>query len=239
MVKVSEAWDRIRSNVLRVQTELERLRGPDWRSGLTLVAVTKTVGPDEVRALAAAGVSDFGENRPQELVRKVQELPELSARWHMIGHLQTNKVKATLAHAGLIHSVDSLKLALEIDKQARAQGRTVQVLVEVNVSGEASKGGFAPPDVARLADELSQRDGQQPLAIEVAGLMTMAPLTGDETVQRSTFRGLARLRDELAARAGRFWRPVHLSMGMSNDYRIAVEEGATMIRVGSALFADR
>ena len=229
--------DIIRSNVDALHAELERLRGPDWRSGLTLVAVSKTVGPDEVRAAAEAGVTDFGENRPQELVRKVQALPDLTVRWHMIGHLQTNKVKATLAHAGLIHSVDSLKLALEIDRQARALGRTVPVLLEVNVAGEATKGGFAPPDVAPFLDELAQRDGQQSLSIEVVGLMTMAPFTDDEAVQRGAFRGLAKLRDALAGRAGGFFRPEHLSMGMSNDYRVAVEEGATMIRVGSALFA--
>ena len=230
--------DRIRANVSQLFDELVHLRGPGWRDGLTVVAVSKTVGVDEVRAAAAAGLTDFGENRVQELIRKVEALPDLPVRWHMIGHLQTNKAKPAVAHAGIIHSVDSLKLALEVD--ARARGRApYPVLLEVNVAGEDSKGGLAPAEVEPLLDELARRDGEQPLAIEVAGLMTMAPYTEDEGVLRRTFRGLAELRARVAARASRWLKPVQLSMGMSNDYRIAIEEGATMVRIGTRLFGGR
>lgn len=229
--------DRIRTSVAGLFTELEGLRGASWRDGLTVVAVSKTVGPAEVRAAAAAGLTDFGENRVQELVRKVSDLSGLGVRWHLIGHLQTNKVKAAVAHAAMIHSVDSLSLALQADARARGRAQPYPVLLEVNVSGEASKGGFAPRELGPFLDELARRDAAEPLAIEVAGLMTMAPLTADDAPLRSTFRVLRQLREELAWRSERFLRPVHLSMGMSNDYRIAVEEGATMIRIGTRIFA--
>lgn len=231
--------DRIRSSVAGLFTELEGLRGPAWRDGLTVVAVTKTVGPDEVRVAASAGLTDFGENRVQELVRKVALLSDLEARWHLIGHLQTNKVKTAVAHAGMIHSVDSLRLALEADTRARGRPAPYPVLLEVNISGEASKGGFAPREVGPFVDELARRDAAEPLAIEVVGLMTMAPHTSDEAVLRGTFGGLRQLREELARRGERFLRPVNLSMGMSNDYRIAVEEGATMLRIGTRIFETR
>ena len=231
--------DGLRTRIAGLFDELAALRGPHWREGLTVVAVSKTVGSAAVRVAASAGVTDFGENRVQELVKKGTELGDLAVRWHLIGHLQTNKVKAALDFAGIIHSVDSLKVALEIDARARSAGRAERfpVLLEVNVSGEASKGGFAPRDVGPAIDELARRDEGEPLAIEVAGLMTMAPFTDEEAVLRGTFRGLRELRDALAARGERFVRAVHLSMGMSNDYRIAVEEGATLIRVGTRLFA--
>lgn len=229
--------DGIRNRAAELVAELEQLRGSRWQDGLTVVAVSKTVGPDEVRAAASAGLTDFGENRVQELVRKGALLGDLGLRWHLIGHLQTNKVKAALAYAGMIHSVDSLRLALEIGARTRGRPAKFPVLLEVNVSGEASKGGFAPRDVGPLLDELARRDAEEPLSIEVAGLMTMAPYTDDEAVLRKCFRGLRALRDEVAARGERFVRAVHLSMGMSNDYRIAVEEGATLIRVGTRLFA--
>lgn len=229
--------DRIRNSVAGLFTELEGLRGPSWREGITVVAVSKTVGPEEVRVAASAGLTDFGENRVQELVRKVSDLSGLGVRWHLIGHLQTNKAKAAVAHAGMIHSVDSLRLALEVDARARGRPAPYPVMLEVNVSGEASKGGFSPGEIGSFLDELARRDAAKPLAIEVAGLMTMAPYTADEAVQRSTFRGLRQLREGLARRSERFLRPAHLSMGMSNDYRIAVEEGATMLRIGTRIFA--
>lgn len=231
--------DGIRTRVAGLFDELAALRGSGWREGLTVVAVSKTVGPEAVRVAAAAGIRDFGENRVQELIRKGSALAGLDVRWHLIGHLQTNKVKAALGYAAMIHSVDSLRLALEVDSRARGRAEKLPVLLEVNVSGEASKGGFAPRDVGPFLEELGRRDEVEPLAIEVAGLMTMAPYTDDEAVLRGTFRGLRQLRDEVAGRNERFVRPVHLSMGMSNDYRIAVEEGATLIRVGTRLFDAR
>jgi pyridoxal phosphate enzyme (YggS family) len=230
---------RIRERVERLHSELSALAGTDWRSRITVVAVTKTAVPGDVEAASAAGLAHFGENRVQELARKVRALRQLPASWHMVGHLQTNKVKPALELATLIHSVDSVRLALEIDRAAARLGRTVPVLLQVNVAGETTKGGFSPADVGPALDHLAGCARERPLAISIAGLMTMAPYTSDEGAVRRVFRELARLRDRLAARGDPFCNPGHLSMGMSGDYRIAVQEGSTMLRIGTLLFGER
>lgn len=201
-----------------------------------MVAVTKTVGPEEVRAAAACGVTDFGENRVQELQRKIEALPDLSAKWHMIGHLQTNKVSQAVHHASMIHSVDSERVGLEIERHARQARRRYPLLLEVNVSGEASKGGFSPDQVVRFVDDLARKDSVEPLSIVIEGLMTMAPFTDDEAVIRSVFRELRQIKESQAKRQERFLDLKHLSMGMTNDYRIALEEGSTMLRLGTRIF---
>jgi pyridoxal phosphate enzyme (YggS family) len=198
---------------------------------VTLVAVTKTVGSVTAKALVEAGALDHGENRAQELERKAEALRDLPIRWHMIGHLQRNKVRAVLPIAQMIHSVDSLRLAQEIADQATKQGRKARVLIEVNVSGEASKFGLPPGEVAPLLKATASMEN-----VIVAGLMTMPPITADAETSRPHFRRLRELRDSLAA-----LRPPNapldqLSMGMSQDYAVAVEEGATLVRVGTALF---
>jgi hypothetical protein len=186
-----------------------------------------------VREAFAAGVRRFGENRAQELARKLEALGDLPAEWHFIGQLQTNKVRAVAPACALIHSVDRTDLARRIDERASEQAPQ-SVLVQVNTSGEASKSGVDPDATATLLDDLAQLRG-----IRVDGLMTIGPLTDDPHAIRAAFR---RLREQLerARTAGRPRAPLrHLSMGMSSDFAIAIEEGATLLRIGSALFGPR
>ncbi len=196
-----------------------------------LVAVTKYVGPKEIRALVAAGCTDLGESRPQQLWDRAAELRDLPIRWHFIGHMQRNKVEPTLPLVAVIHSVDSFRLAETIDIASGKLDRIVPVLLEVNVSREPAKHGFAPEEIEPLLPKLFG------LAhIEIRGLMCMAGLEGGGEEARREFAGLRTLRDRLQAACPTTVRLDELSMGMSGDYEIAIEEGATMVRVGSALF---
>lgn len=195
---------------------------------ITIVAVTKTVGIEDIRQAVAAGITDFGENRVQEFLGKYGLFPDV--RWHFIGSLQTNKVKDVVGRAYLIHSVDSEKLLEEIERRAAQAGVVQPVLLQVNVSGEASKHGLEPEAVAETLIEASRMEH-----VEVRGLMTMAPLARAEEV-RWVFRELKEVRDSLREMPLNGVELDELSMGMSNDYRIAVEEGSTIIRVGRALF---
>ncbi len=201
------------------------------RDEVRLVAVTKTVSAEVAALLPGLGVVDLGESRPQELWRKVEVLPPGSVRWHLIGHLQRNKVERTLPLVHLIHSVDSLRLLDALEQEAAKRQLTVPVLLEVNASGEANKHGFTPEEVPSLAPRLAA-----PGRVHVVGLMTMAALDEAPEKARPTFAELRRLRDRLRAELGEGHALEHLSMGMSNDYEVAVEEGATLVRVGSALF---
>lgn len=200
-------------------------RSPD---DVTVVAVTKTVGIVEIQAAIAAGITDFGENRAQEFLGKFGLFP--LARWHFIGTLQTNKVKDVVGKAWLIHSVDSGHLLRAIDRRAAEVGAIQPVLLQVNVSGEGSKHGFAPDDVADALAIASKMDN-----VEVRGLMTMAPFGRPEDA-RPVFRELKHLSDSLSALRLNGVELVELSMGMTNDFRVAVEEGATIVRVGRAIF---
>lgn len=195
---------------------------------ITIVAVTKHVGVPEVRAALAAGCVDFGENRVQEFEGKYGLFPD--ARWHFIGTLQSNKVRGVVGKAHLIHSVDSLKLLHTIARHAAEIDVTQPVLLEVNVSGEGSKHGFEPADVREALIDAS-RVGN----IQVNGLMTMAPF-GRAEDSRWVFRELRELRDSLCAMPLNGVDLTELSMGMTNDFRVAIEEGATIVRVGRAIF---
>ncbi len=198
-----------------------------WR----LVAVTKTVSPETAAALAAIGVRDLGENRVNELTSKLRALGGLDVRWHMIGHLQRNKVKKVVGHVDFIHSVDSERLAAEIERVAAPLEVVQKVLLEVNVSGEGSKYGIAPEEAQRLAESLASMK-----YVALRGLMTMAPIVDDAEKTRPLFAALRDL-GLMMAQAGLFGRSdFELSMGMTQDFEVAIEEGATMIRVGSALF---
>lgn len=197
-------------------------------SDVRIVAVTKTHGIDVVRQACEVGVNDFGENRVQEFLGKYGLFP--TARWHFIGSLQTNKVKDVIGKACLIHSVDSLRLLAEIDRRAQAAGLVQPVLLEVNVSGEEAKHGFHSADVREALIEASHLPG-----VAVQGLMTMAPLGRPEDA-RWVFRELRELRDSLRGMPLNGVELSELSMGMTNDFRVAVEEGATIIRVGGAIF---
>lgn len=197
-------------------------------SDVTIVAVTKTVGIAEVRAALTAGLEDFGENRVQEFLGKYGLFPD--AHWHFIGTLQTNKVKDVVGRAWLIHSVDSLHLLTEISRRAEKAGVVQPVLLQVNVSGEESKHGF---DCCDVREALIEASGMG--SVEVHGLMTMAPFGRPEDA-RWVFRELRELRDSLREMPLNGVELTELSMGMSNDFRVAVEEGATIVRVGGAIF---
>jgi len=201
-----------------------------WTHPVMIVAVTKTHGPEAVRAAAAAGLRAVGENRVQEALAKMAAVPDVPVEWHLIGSLQRNKVRQVIGRFALVHSVDRLELAEEFARRLPAGGRQ-RVLVEVNCSGEAQKAGVDPAALPALLDTVTRLDG-----LVVEGLMTMAPLTDDVAVQRAAFQRLRSLRDEAERRGARL---PQLSMGMSGDYRVAVEEGATMVRLGTILFGER
>jgi len=214
----------VRDTVARSQAARE------WVHPVRIVAVTKTHGVEAVRAAVAAGLSDVGENRVQEALQKQQALSGLSVEWHLIGTLQRNKARNAVGRFGVIHSVDRLDLAAELDRRSTDSNRQ-RVLVQVNCSAEPQKGGVSPESLPALLDQL-----QALQRLEVQGLMTMSALTEDQAEQRRSFRLLRELR-EAAERSGH--RLPELSMGMSGDYATAVEEGATMIRLGTVLFGAR
>lgn len=218
-----------------VRARLDRAAERSGRSGsaVTLVAVTKTHPLEAVEAARAAGLTDLGENRVQELEEKVEAAGRDAVRWHLIGSLQRNKAKRAVRLFDLMHSLDSVRLAEKLSEEAAAAGLEVRALVQVNVSGEGSKSGFGAEE---LVDALGVMSALPSLRIE--GLMTMAPLTEEEGILRSTFAATRRLQEE-AARQLPAYRGTHLSMGMTNDYEIAVEEGSTMVRLGTALFGER
>jgi pyridoxal phosphate enzyme (YggS family) len=201
---------------------------------VTLVAVTKTVAAEQIRDAYDAGVRVFGENRVQEGAAKITQLDGMpGASWHLIGHLQSNKVKPAIEAFAMIESVDSLRLAQRIDQQAETMVAPVAVLLEVNISGEQAKGGFSPGGLLEALPQLLQLPH-----LAIRGLMTVAPLVRDPEEVRPIFRALRLLRDELRDRH-QLTGFGELSMGMSNDYRVAIQEGATMVRVGRALFGER
>jgi pyridoxal phosphate enzyme (YggS family) len=199
-----------------------------------LIAVTKYAEQDEIRALVAAGCTELGESRPQQLWERAVEVNDRSVSWHMIGHLQRNKVERTLPLVTMIHSVDSVRLAETVDSAAGAIGRLMPVLLEVNVSGEAAKHGFATDEIEALLPQLLELK-----QIEIRGLMCIAGLEGGDEEARRDFAALRTLRDRLQAKCPANVRLDELSMGMSGDFEIAIEEGATMVRIGSALFETR
>lgn len=229
----------VAANLRRVRERLaaaaERVgRGPEE---ITLIAVSKTRGAEEVAAAAAAGARDFGENYVQELVAKAQALagrPEAAPRWHFIGHLQRNKAKHLAGLCTLIHSVDSPRLAAEIAHRAAPAGGRQPILLQVDLGGEATKSGCPEPDLPALVEAVMGLQG-----LDWQGLMTITPLTEDPEEARPYYRRLAALRQELLDRGLPPANLRHLSMGMSNDYEVAITEGATLVRVGTAIFGPR
>ncbi len=197
-----------------------------------LLAVSKTFPSEDIRQALAAGQHAFGENKIQEAVAKIDELDGETIDWHFIGHLQKNKVKYIPGRFALLHSVDSIALAEQLDLESKKQGSVTRVLIQVNVSGESSKSGIAPDALHPL---LEQAQGFTGLIVE--GLMTIPPYEQDPEQSRRWFCALRELRDEANASLG--LNLTHLSMGMSHDFEVAIEEGATWIRVGTALFGGR
>jgi pyridoxal phosphate enzyme (YggS family) len=233
---MDEGW--LREQLALVMDRIERARLRAGRSeSIELVAVTKGHPASTVRAASAVGLGRCGENRVDELERKVGEVGRDAVEWHLIGHLQRNKARRALPLFDLIHSIDSPRLAQELSKEGVRQGLTVRGLIQVNVSGEVSKGGFnALSDPGPVIDQVAAVSALP--ALDVLGLMTMAPLTDDESVLRRTFGRARELFDRCGREIGGF-RARHLSMGMTNDFEVAVEEGSTMLRLGTILFGER
>jgi PLP dependent protein len=200
-----------------------------WGHPVTIVAVTKSHGPEAVRAAVAAGLSIVGENRVQEALAKQDQLSDVPVEWHLIGTLQRNKARHAVGRFALIHSVDRLDLARELDRRV-PEGQRQPVLVQVNCSNEPQKGGVEPESLGTLLGGLRELG-----RLDLRGLMTMAAFTDNVSEQRRAFRLLRSLRDAQAAGHGL----PELSMGMSADYAVAVEEGATLIRLGTVLFGER
>jgi len=200
-------------------------------SSVQLIAVSKTYGAEMIRDAVDCGLTVFGESKVQEAKAKIPLCPSMLT-WHMIGHLQRNKVGLAVELFDRIHSVDSLRLLETVDRASSEVGKTMPVLLEVNVSGEASKFGLAPEDVPAV---LTAATGLNHL--NVAGLMTMPPATDDAEKARAHFRKLRELRDQWRAESG--FALEELSMGMSHDFEVAIEEGATWVRVGTAIFGER
>ncbi|HEY7347108.1 MAG TPA: YggS family pyridoxal phosphate-dependent enzyme [Ktedonobacterales bacterium] len=223
--------ERIRE--VRLQVAQAATRSGRSADDVTIIAVTKTVPVERIALAYEVGLKVFGENRVQEARAKIRELQYPLIRWHLIGHLQTNKVARAVELFDLIQSVDSLHLAEALERGAAARERMVSVLLQVNVSGEASKEGISPTELPLLAAEALLLPH-----LRVLGLMTIAPYTTQPEEARPVFRRLRELRDDLRERFPRgSWDA--LSMGMSNDFLVAIEEGATMVRVGRALFGER
>jgi pyridoxal phosphate enzyme (YggS family) len=220
---VSSIADNIKLVNQRIRAAAERV-GRD-ASTIALIAVSKAIEPDFVEAALASGQTVFGESKVQEAKAKIPAVSS-RARWHMIGHLQSNKARDAVALFDLIHSVDSRKLAEEVNKWSEGSGKTQAVLLEVNVSGEGSKFGLKPEDLESTLNDINHLS-----RLEVRGLMTVAPFAEEAAQVRPYFRRLRELRDALGLR--------DLSMGMSHDFEVAIEEGATMVRIGSAIFGER
>jgi pyridoxal phosphate enzyme (YggS family) len=223
----------IAANLRRVS---ERIAQAAQRAGrrpeeIKLIGVTKYVDARRARTLFEYGCANLGESRPQSLWEKAQALVDLPVRWHMIGHLQRNKVKRTLPSIALLHSGDSLRLLQTVDEEAKLLSRTVEVLLEVNISGEAAKHGFSPDELSAVLPQIAMLSN-----VQVQGLMAMAALEGGTIRAQQDFAALRSLRDRLRRERPPQISLEELSMGMSGDFQEAIQEGATLIRVGSALW---
>ena len=224
----------IRENLREVEEKISQacIRSGRDRSEVLLIAVSKTKPLEMIEEAAGCNQVDFGENKVQELCTKYEKFPTL--RWHMIGHLQRNKVRQVVGKAFLIHSVDSLRLAETIEAEAAKIGVTAKILLEVNVAEEESKFGLKMEEVIPLAEEISKMEH-----IHILGLMTIAPFVSDPEENRPIFRKLRQLSVDIKEKNMNNVDMDVLSMGMTNDYEVAVEEGATMVRVGTGIFGER
>ena len=230
----SEYSARLGETLPRVRDRIASAADTAGRGGASvrLIAVTKSHSLEAVEAALQAGLSDLGENRVEELAGKVGALGREVATWHMIGHLQSRKARQALDLADLIHSVDSAKLAERLARMAHEEGRVVSVLAQVNTSGEAAKSGFVGASAVDEVGRLAELPG-----LKIDGLMTMAPFVADEDVLSRAFGGLREIHEQLRAHSDRIGP--ELSMGMTNDLEIAIREGSTMLRIGTALFGPR
>lgn len=225
----------ISENLSILRNRIEQACGRCSRKSgeITIVAVTKSFGLDRIKEALATGLVDFGENYVQELQEKRAALPE-GPRWHFIGHLQSNKAKYIVDYIHLIHSLDSIEAGWELQKRSERLGRSVDVLVEIHTTDEATKYGVAPERTLDFVRTLSQLD-----RVRIRGLMTMGPFSDDPNDSRMSFKRIAELKKEIERERLKNVAMDHLSMGMSHDFEVAIEEGATIIRVGTALFGQR
>lgn len=225
----------IKTNIADVETKIIEAckRAGRAREDVTLIAVSKTKPVDMLQEVYDTGIRNFGENKVQEMCDKCEVLPK-DIRWHMIGHLQTNKVKYLMDKTCLIHSVDSLKLAMEIEKQAAKHGIIVDILIEVNIANEDTKFGLAKEEVIALVTEVSTLKH-----VKIQGLMTIAPYVENPEDNRLYFRQIKQLSVDINNQNIDNVSMNILSMGMSGDYMVAIEEGATMVRVGTSIFGER
>lgn len=225
----------IKENYLNIKKSVEEkcLSSDRAADSCVLIAVSKTKPVEMLKEVYEAGCRDFGENKVQEILDKYDKLPQ-DIRWHMIGHLQTNKVKYIMDKVAMIHSVDSVKLAKEISKEAMKHGVSMSILLEVNVAEEESKYGFKVTELTSAIEEIAQLPG-----IKVEGLMTIAPFVEDAEENRVYFKQLKQLAVDISAKNIDNIHMRILSMGMSGDYLVAVSEGATYVRVGSSIFGSR
>ncbi len=226
----------IAENVQKVQERVRRAceRARRDAQSVRLIAVTKTFGVEKIREAVEAGIKDIGENFVQELREKRQVLDDPSIRWHFVGHLQSNKVKYIADYIHLIHSLDHRSVAEEVDKRGAKNGRVLDVLVEVNTSAEKSKFGLQPESTVEFVKSIAGLRN-----LKVKGLMTIGPFLPDPEDSRPAFRTLREVRDEVARSGIENVEMTELSMGMTNDFEVAIEEGATMIRIGTAIFGPR
>lgn len=226
----------IEKNLSEIRDRIEHAAMLSGRRGkdIKLVAVTKTVGVERIREAVALGVTAIGENRVQEMVEKYEQLKDLPVEWHFIGHLQTNKVKYIIDKVDLIHSLDRLSLAREINKRAAKINRKIDVLVQVNVSGEETKFGLFPDQVKEFIKGIMDMEH-----IRIKGLMTIAPYTEQPEEVRPIFRRLKQLSEEIRGMGLGGVYMEYLSMGMTGDYTVAIEEGANIVRIGTGIFGER
>ena len=226
---IPESIEKIRERIDRACLRSGR-KGTD----VTLLAVAKTFPAERIAEVVSCGVQDIGENYVQELLSKREALPDTGIRWHFIGHLQSNKVKYIAGWIHLIHAVDSTRLAEEINRKAEHAGRTIDVMIEVNSTGEDSKYGIPPDGAEALVTSLAGFEH-----IRVVGLMTMGLFLPDPETSRPLYRSMARLRTQLGRLNQKNAEMTQLSMGMTGDFEVAIEEGATIVRIGTALFGKR
>ena len=228
MTNINENLNRIKDNIKRAAKKVDK----DYKD-ITLLAVTKTVDVDKIIEAIECGVTDVGENKPQELLRKYNIIGN-KVRWHLIGSLQTNKVKYIIDKVHMIHSLDRIGLCEEIQRSEKID-RKINCLIQVNISKEESKHGLDEEDVVNFIKEVSSKYYN----ISIRGLMTMAPFTEDQSKVRDVFRRLKTLSYEIDKLDIKNVSMDYLSMGMSNDYSIAIEEGANIVRIGTSIFGDR
>ncbi len=228
-MSIKENLEQVRQNI--ANTARKAGKRPE---DITLVMATKTVEPERIRQAIRAGGNIIGENKVQEALKKYEVLKDEDAEWHFIGHLQTNKVKDVLKFADMIHSVDRLSLVEKLDQRLQQEGRSLDILIQINTSHEESKYGVAPEDAVSLVKQTAKYD-----TLRVLGLMTIGLFTKDEIKIRQCFKVLKGIHDTLINEAINRVQMKYLSMGMSGDYQIAIEEGANMVRIGTAIFGAR